>query len=366
MSERRAARLYPLGFFVALLATVGGLCYVVLRPFVSGILWGTVLAVALWPPWRWVQSRAGKRQAVAAGLFSLAVALVVLLPAALLGAALVNQASGAAGAIGRKLKASDVRSWSDVVAIPVVGRALAWARDTTGLSLGDIQEKAAELAAKVSSFLAAASGGVVLSFLNVFLTFVLALFLLFFLLRDGEEMVEALTDLIPIEDAERRRIVASLGGMLESIFKGSLLCAIVQGTSGGLAWAVAGLPSAILAGVAMSVLSLLPVGGTAIVWAPGLIALFLQGRTGIAVPFLLWNVLVTSFLADNVLKPLLIGKKGGDLPTLLVFLGVFGGITAFGILGVFVGPMSLAVGLMCVRVLREMARASRAGASEAA
>ncbi|MGA7993202.1 MAG: AI-2E family transporter [Thermoanaerobaculia bacterium] len=366
MSESHATRLYPLAFFLALLAAVGGLSFVVLRPFVSGILWATVLAVALWPLWRFARARARHRRSLAAGLFSLGVALVVLLPAAILGAALVNQASGAAVAIGRELKASDVRSWKDVAAIPGVDRALSWARDTAGLSMGDIQEKAAELAAKASSVLAAASGGVALSFLNVFVTFVLALFLLFFLLRDGEEMVEALTDLIPIGDAERRRIVASLGGMLESIFKGALVCAIVQGASGGLAWAVAGLPSAILAGVAMSVLSLLPVGGTAIVWVPGLVALFLQGRTGIAIGFLLWNVFVTSLLADNVLKPLLIGKNGGDLSTLLVFLGVFGGITAFGILGIFVGPMSLAVGLMCLRVLREMARASRAAPNGAA
>jgi predicted PurR-regulated permease PerM len=366
MTESRATRLYPPAFFLVLLVAVGGLSYVVLRPFFSGILWATVLAVALWPLWRRVRAWAGKRAGLAAGLFSLVVALVVLLPAALLGIELVSQASGAAIAIGQRLKASDVRSWSDILAIPGVVRALEWIRETTGLSIGDIQERAAELAAKASSFVASASGGVVLSFLDVLLTFVLTLFLLFFLLRDGEEIVEALSDLLPIDDAERRRIVASLGGMLEAIFKGSLLCAFVQGTSGGLAWAAAGLPSAILAGVAMSVLSLLPVGGTAIVWTPGLAALFLQGRAGTAIAFLLWNVFVTSLLADNVLKPLLIGKKDTELSTLLVFLGVFGGISAFGILGVFVGPMSLAVALMCVRVLREMARASRGAATGSA
>jgi len=84
-----------------------------------------------------------------------------------------------------------------------------------------------------------------------------------------------------------------------------------------------------------------------------------------AIAFLLWNVLVTSTLADNVLKPLLIGKKGSELSTLLVFLGVFGGLTAFGLLGVFVGPMSLAVGVMLLRILREMARASRGASAEA-
>ncbi len=360
MPESRSARTYSLVFLLVLLVAVGGLSYVILRPFLSGILWAVVFAVALWPLWRRVRDRARKREGLAAGLFTLAAAVVVLLPGILLGIALVNQASTAAVALAQKLRARDMYSMSDVLASPTVERALGWVHDAAGISMEDLQAKAAEFVAKASAFLAAAGGGVVLSFLDIVLTFVLTLFLLFFLLRDGGAMVDALTDLIPIEEGERRRIVRSLGAMLESIFKGSLVCAIVQGTSGGLAWAVVGLPSAILAGVAMAILSLLPIGGTAIVWAPGLVVLFAQGRTGVAIAFLLWNVLVTSTLADNVLKPLLIGKKDTELSTLLVFLGVFGGLSAFGLLGVFIGPMVLAVGVMLVRVLRTLARDSRA------
>lgn len=359
MPQFRNARLYPIVFLLVLLVAVGGLSYAVLRPFFSGILWATIVAVALWPLWARVRSRAENRQGLAAGLFTLAVALVVLLPAVLLGAAILNQAAGAATAAAARLKESDVHSWNDVLAIPGVERVSAWVRETVGLSAEDLQTKALEIARNASSWLASAGGAAVLSFLDILVTFVLTLFLLFFFLRDGEGMVEALTDLIPIDDAERRRIVRSLGSMLESIFKGSLLCAVVQGTSGALAWVAAGLPSAILAGVAMSILSLLPVGGTAIVWGPALVVLFVKGRTGTAIAFLLWNVLVTSTLADNVLKPMLIGQKGSELSTLLVFLGVFGGLTAFGLLGVFVGPMSLAVGVMLVKILREIARESR-------
>ncbi len=365
MPQYRSAHLYPIVFLLVLLVAVGGLSYLVLRPFVAGILWASVIAVALWPLWARVRSRAGRRQGLAAGLFSLAIALVVLLPATVLGLAVVNQASGAAAAIGANLKARDVHSWSDLFANPVADRALAWLHDSAGVSTEDLQSKVAELAGKASGRLATAGGAAVLTFLDVLMTFVVTLFLLFFLLRDGEEMVEAITDLIPIDDVERRRIVRSLGGMMESIFKGSLVCALVQGASGGLSWAVAGLPSAVLAGVAMGVLSLLPIGGTAIVWAPGLVALLVQGRTGTAIAFLLWNVLVTSTLADNVLKPLLIGNSDSELSTLLVFLGVFGGLTTFGLLGVFIGPMSLAVGVMLVRILREIARASRAPSAEA-
>ena len=366
MPEFRTARLYPVIFLLVLLLVVGTLSFVVLRPFISGILWASVVAVALWPLWAKVRASAGKRRSLGAGLFTLAVALVVLLPAVLLGGAILNQAAGAATAMGHKLRESDVRSWNDVLTIPGVARALDWVRDTVGLSPEDLQARALEIAKKASSFLASAGGAAVLSFLDILVTFVLTLFLLFFFLRDGEQMVEALTDLIPIDDTERRRIVRSLGSMLESIFKGAILCAIIQGTSGALAWMVAGLPSAILAGVAMSILSLLPVGGTAIVWAPALVVLFVKGRTGMAIAFLLWNVLVTSTLADNVLKPMLIGQKGSELSTLLVFLGVFGGLTAFGLLGVFVGPMSLAVGVMLVRILREISKDSRAAASAGA
>ncbi|MEO8054308.1 MAG: AI-2E family transporter [Acidobacteriota bacterium] len=365
MPHFRSANLYPVIFLLVLLVAVGGLSYIVLRPFLAGILWASVVAVALWPIWARVRSRAGNRHGLAAGLFTLAVALVVLLPAVLLGAAILNQAAGAATAAAARLKANDVHSWNDVLAIPGVERVSAWVRGTVGVSVEDLQTKALEIARNASSWLASAGGAAVLSFLDILVTFVLTLFLLFFFLRDGEGMVEALTDLIPIDDAERRRIVRSLGSMLESIFKGSILCAVVQGTSGALAWVAAGLPSAILAGVAMSILSLLPVGGTAIVWGPALVVLFVKGRTGTAIAFLLWNVLVTSTLADNVLKPMLIGQKGSELSTLLVFLGVFGGLTAFGLLGVFVGPMSLAVGVMLVKILREISRASRAARAEA-
>ncbi len=365
MPQFRVAHLYPVIFLLVLLLAVGGLSYVVLRPFFAGILWASVVAVALWPLWTKVRARAGNRQSLAAGLFALAAGLVVLLPAVLLGAAILNQAAGAATAVAARLRASDIHSWNDVLTIPGVDRAMDWARDTLGLSADELQTRALEIAKKASSVLASAGGAAVLSFLDILITFILTLFLLFFLLRDGEDMAEALTDLIPIDDAERRRIVRSLGSMLESIFKGSLLCAIIQGTSGALAWVAVGLPSAVLAGVAMSVLSLLPVGGTAIVWGPALVVLFVKGRTGTAIAFLVWNVLVTSTLADNVLKPMLIGRQGSELSTLLVFLGVFGGLTSFGLLGVFIGPMSLAVGVMLVRILREIARASRAASAEA-
>ena len=364
MSPRAHTPPYAIFFLVLLVLGTGALCYVVLRPFLTAIAWGAILAVALWPLWWRVKKRFPRRTTLAAALFSLSAGLVVLLPGVLLGTAIVSQASAAAKSLAQELRARDLRSLEDVRTSPIAGKVIAWAHVRTGLSADEIQARVAEFATRASRVLAAEGGNVALSFLDAVLTFVLTLFLLFFLLVDGEDMAEAVSDLIPIDDAERHKIIKSLGGMMESIFKGSLVCALVQGACGGFSWLVAGLPSPILAGVAMGILSLLPLGGTAIVWLPGLIALFVQGRTGMAISFLLWNVLVTSLLADNVLKPVLIGGgKDADLSTLVVFLGVFGGIPAFGLLGVFVGPMALAVGVMVVRVLRTLAREARVSGS---
>jgi predicted PurR-regulated permease PerM len=363
MPRRTDTHPYVLAFFLLLVAGTGVLCFVVLRPFLTAIAWGAILAVALWPLWRRLKARLPGRTALAAAVFSVSAGLVVLLPAVLLGKAIVNQASDAATSIGEKLRARELRSLEDVLAVPGVGRAMIWVQARTGLSADELQAKGAEFAARASAVLAAQGGNVALSFIEAILTFVLTLFLLFYLLVDGESMAEAVSDLIPIEDADRHKIIQSLGGMMEAIFKGSLVCAVVQGACGGFSWLVAGLPSAILAGVAMGIFSLLPIGGTAIVWLPGLVALFIQGRTGMAIFFLLWNVFVTSLLADNVLKPLLIGGEDTEMSTLVVFLGVFGGIPAFGLLGVFIGPMALAVGVMVVRVLRTLAREARVSGS---
>ena len=191
---------------------------------------------------------------------------------------------------------------------------------------------------------------------DALVAFLVTLFLLFFLFRDGKELVRSVLDLVPLAEERRIAVLGEFRAMLQSIFRGSLLCALVQGVTGGVGWAVAGLPSPFLAAAAMAVLSLLPVGGTALVWGPGAIACWIQGRTGMAVFLVVWGVVVVSTLADNVLKPLLIGGAA-RIPTLVVFLGVFGGLGAFGLLGLFVGPMVLAFGLTLLEILRESTRA---------
>jgi predicted PurR-regulated permease PerM len=350
-------RLYGTAFFVVLGAVLSALSYVILRPFFEAIAWAVVLAVALRPLWTRIESRFRARRSLAAGVTSLLVALLVLLPAGLLVAALAGQAGQAASRVIGALRSRNTVLEGDLTSLPVVGGGIAWVQQKTGITPEAVKLHVAQVVAKASSALATAGGGVVVGFLGGILTFLLTMVLLFFFLRDGDEMAELVSEILPLSEIERRKAMQRLATMLQSIFRGSLLTAVIQGALGGIGWALAGLPSAFLAGAGMAVLSLLPIGGTALVWIPGAMALVAQGRTGTAIFLFVWGVVAVA-TADNFLKPLLI-QGDGELTTLVVFLGVFGGIAAFGLLGVFIGPIVLATAQTLVETMRRTARRER-------
>ena len=358
MSASSASRLYPTAVFALVALGVAFLTVRVLAPFGAAIAWAVVLAVAFAGPWRFLEGRMPRRRNLAALLLTAGIGLVVLLPAGFLVGVLVNEAVGVVGRAAAGLAERNVSELEDLLRIPAVANALVFIETKTGLTQAELLARAGEIAAGVSSLLARFSGGVVKGLFDAVLSFLVTLFVLFFLFRDGREMARTALDLVPLEESRRVEVFGTLRGMLQSIFRGSLLCALVQGATGGVGWAVAGLPSPVLAGAAMAVLSLLPVGGTALVWGPGAIACWLQGRHGMAVFLAVWGLVVVSTLADNVLKPLLIGG-GTRLSTLVVFLGVFGGLAAFGLLGLFIGPMVLAFGLTLLEILREVVHPGR-------
>ncbi len=359
MSGSTASRLYPVAAFLLVAAGVAAVCLRVLSPFLTAIAWAIVLAVAFHAPYRWLERRLKGRSDLAAAAASLAIALVVLLPAGLFLAALATQAAEVAQGVAQRARASEVSSLTAITTHPAVESVLSFVQHRTGWSRPELNRKAAELVAQASGFLAQKSGSLILGLFDAVLTFAMTIFLLFFFLRDGREMASAVTELLPLDAAARERQVASLGSMLRAIFRGSFLAALTQGVTGGVGWAIAGLPSPVLAGAATSFVALLPIGGSALVWLPGAVALWLTGRPGMAIFLVVWGVVVVSFLADNVLKPILIGGAS-ELGTLTVFLGVFGGLGAFGLLGLFIGPMALALAATLVGVLREMGKTSAA------
>jgi predicted PurR-regulated permease PerM len=179
----------------------------------------------------------------------------------------------------------------------------------------------------------------VLGALGTLVSFLLMLFVLFFVLRDGPELATRVVRMLPIEEQRRTQLWQHLVDVTRAVFMGIGLTALVQGALVGIGFWIAGLPSPLVFGVVGALFALVPLVGTTIVWGPGAIFLALHGDYSHALFMLLWGVLAVGTV-DNFLRPLLISGRT-EVPTLAVFIGVMGGLSAFGFIGLFLGPIVL-------------------------
>jgi predicted PurR-regulated permease PerM len=170
-------------------------------------------------------------------------------------------------------------------------------------------------------------------------SFVLMLFVLFFVLRDGPAVAQQVVQMLPIEDRRRARLWQHLADVTRAVFLGIGLTALVQGILVGIGFWIAGLPSPLVFGVVAVLVALIPMVGSALVWAPGALFLAARGEYGYAIFLAAWGAVVVG-MVDNFLRPMLISGRA-DVPTLAVFVGVMGGLAAFGFIGLFVGPIVL-------------------------
>ena len=350
------ARIYSIVFLGAATLGIGLLCCRILSPLLVAIAWAIILAVATRSPLIWLRTKLPRHPNLSAGLLTLVIGLLFILPAGLMLGVVTSQVIDVVGRITSRLSAAHVVSFSDFVQLPAVARVLDAIKDRAGMGPGDFQNLAHGFVTRAREMGPILSARLAFSVFDGIMTFFMTLFILFFFIRDGEKMADAALDLVPVAPEGRLALSVSLGSMLQSLFRGSLLLALAQGVTGGIGWWIAGLPLPALAGAAMAVLSLVPLGGTAIVWLPGSIWAWTSGHHGAAVFLAAWGTIVTSLLADTVLRPLL--TRGSEkLSTLVVVLGVFGGLASFGLLGVFIGPMVLALAITLLGTLRSQARA---------
>jgi predicted PurR-regulated permease PerM len=185
-----------------------------------------------------------------------------------------------------------------------------------------------------------ASGGMMLmGALGTTVSFAMMLFVLFFVLRDGPALAQQVVRLLPIEGRRRTLLQKHLTDMTRAVFLGLGLTAVAQGVLLGVGFWIAGLPSPLVFGVLGVILALVPMVGPALLWIPAAIWLAARGDTGYAIFLALWGSVVVG-LVDNLLRPLLISGRA-EVPTLAVFIGVIGGLAAFGFIGLFVGPIVL-------------------------
>jgi len=333
------SRFYTRMFALATALILGGACYRLIMPFIAPLLWALLFTLLLHPLHvkltRWLR---GRNQLSAALLITLTfVALVG--PITGITAAFVHQASELLQVVQGWLNAEghDPVSLSNQ---PILQDGLNWLAHNTGITLDDLRNWTQEAAHASLSVVATASGKLFMGALGTVIGLLLTLFFMFFFIRDGEEMVYAVRGLIPMPAGKREELFSYLAAVTRAVMFGVGLTALVQGALVGISLLIVGAPSPLVLGVLATVCALLPVGGTALVWIPAAVILFAQGRWGAGIFILIWGFLVS--ITDNFLKPLLISGRA-RVATLTVFIGVLGGVRAYGPLGLFLGPVVLAL-----------------------
>ena len=318
-----------------------GISVWVLRPFLVSLLWAGILAYVTWPLYRFVRHRT-RRPRLAAGLITLATALVVGVPVAWILVALAGEASGLIeGARAWVEAGAPFPEW--VMARPWLAEPLTRLRAESVVEPKAIAEYATRYASQVSSQLLNVAGSLAS---NVF-KFGLTVTTLFFFYVDGERIAEQLARLARIVFPQtREEILPYVGSVVRAVVFGLLGTALVQGTIAGIGFAFFDVPSPVALGALTSVASFLPMGPT-LVWVGAVLWLLAGNHVGDAVGMALWGVFLVSTI-DNVLRPLLISGGEARIPFLLVFFGVLGGLMSFGMLGLFLGPVVLAVSFALV------------------
>ncbi|NPV03256.1 MAG: AI-2E family transporter YdiK [Syntrophaceae bacterium] len=309
----------------------------ILKPFLPPLFWAVIIVVASWPILLRLQSLCGGRRGIAAAAMTLGLLTLLIVPILLAVVTILDNVERAA-ALLKTLEREGLPpmpGW--VTGIPVAGPRIAeWWNELASTGREGLAAQLAPHLKEIVSWFVDQAGGMGLMIVQFLLTVVIAAILY----SGGESAAEAVR-LFARRLAGRRgdEVVLLAGKAIRGVALGVGLTALVQSVLGGIGLAVAGVPAATVLTAVMFLLCIAQLG-PAPVLVPAVIWLFWSGETLWGSVLLIWTLIVVTL--DNVLRPLLI-KRGADLPLLLIFVGVIGGLVAFGIIGIFIGPVVLAV-----------------------
>jgi predicted PurR-regulated permease PerM len=335
--------------FLLLLAIITLALFWVILPFYGAVFWAVILAIVFRPLQRWLEVRLGGRRNLAALINVIACILIAVLPLTFIVSALVSEG---AQLVERMQLAGDgvPQSVAEVYdALPF------WITDSLARfgidSLEALRDRLSALAVAVGEFIAGQAVSVGQNTLKFLASLGVMIYVLFFLFRDGPAIGRAVGDSLPLSPDHSARALALFATVVKATVKGNLLIAVIQGTIGGVAFWLLGIPAALLWGVLMVFLSLLPAVGAGLVWAPVAGFLLLSGDYARGVILLVIGIGVIS-LIDNLLRPKLVGKDT-RLPDYVILVSTLGGLSIFGINGFVIGPLIAAMFVAGWTIFRE-------------
>lgn len=323
--------------FVLMFATTVGLylCYLLAAPFLSPIAWSLALAVVCAPMQRRIETVI-PGPGVAAAISVVLIGSVILVLVTFVGERLGREASSGAQLVKARIESGEWRraielhprliplaDWMEHQNLPETVKSTVTWMSTTG-----------------SGFVR----GSVIEVISLLLTF----YLLFYFLRDRRAAIAVLRSGLPLTHMEMDRLLNRVADTIHATIYGTMIVAAVQGFLGGLMFWWLGLPAPLLWGVVMGLLAIIPLLGAFIVWVPAALFLFIDGNWGQAIVLSLWGLIVVGTI-DNLLRPILVGQRL-QLPTVLAFISVVGGIAVFGPAGLILGPVTLTITMVLLEI----------------
>lgn len=320
--------------FLLLLIAVSLAFAWILWPFYGAVFWATVLAIVFAPLYRRLAKSMQQRRTLAALATVVTILVIVILPLTLITASLLQEAFGVYARI-QSGELSPGRYFEQVF-----GALPAWVTqllDRFGLSdLGAVLERLSAGLTKGFQFLATQAVNIGQNTFEFVVSTFIMLYLLFFLLRDGGDLVRRIRDAIPLDAELQRDLSGKFITVIRATVKGNIVVAILQGALGGLIFWLLDIRAPVFWGVVMAFLSLLPAVGTALVWLPVALYFLVTGAVWQGIVLIAYGVLVIG-LVDNIVRPILVGKDT-RMPDYVVLIATLGGMAIFGINGFVIGP----------------------------
>ena len=325
--------------FLTLIVAVSLAFAWVLWPFFGAVLWGAVIAILFAPLYRRLSSSMRYRRNLAAIATLGIIVVMVILPLTLITVSLLQEAAS----VYARIQSRDVslgQYFQQVYdALP------AWVTNLLGrfglTNLGVIQERLSAGLMRGSQFLATQAINIGQNTFDFLVKFFLMVYLLFFLLRDGDELARRIQDAIPLRPDHRRALLDKFTVVIRATVKGNIVVAVLQGALGGLIFWLLGIHAPLLGAALMAILSLLPAVGAGLVWLPVAIYLLATGSVWQGIVLIAYGVLVIG-LVDNVVRPILVGQDT-KMPDYVVLIATLGGLAVFGINGFVIGPVIAAM-----------------------
>ena len=312
------------------------LCWLMLRPFMGVLAWAIVLVVVFYPVHERVASRIGRRS-WSALVSCVLVILVVVLPLTLLAAAVIQEFSKVVPNLPSNL--SQVFSQQPAI----LGRLSEWMQSRFGLDIAGLQDFFIQQFRNLSERLLGASFGLMGNIVSSIVKAFFVVFTMYYLFRDGDKIVNRLPDALPFNREQSEAIILRTKQVVSASVYGVVTIAALQGFLAGLAYWILGIPSPMLWAVLTAFVCMIPIAGSFLVWLPLAIYLMLTGHWTKALLLIIWGALAVSTI-DNFLRPKLVGNQT-RLHELFIFFSVLGGISVFGLLGIVLGPVVLAITL---------------------